>query len=53
MVCFSVPYAYGCTVYAYTVSPHSIKLSIGTGGSILNAYYVQKAVSFIALALHY
>ena len=32
--------------YAYTVS-HSIKLSIGTGGSIPNAYYAQKAMSFI------
>ena len=38
--------------YAYTVS-HSIKLCIGTGGSIPNAYYIQKAMSFIALALHY
>ena len=38
--------------YAYTVS-HSIKLSIGTGSSIPNAYYVQKAMSFIAIALHY
>ena len=35
--------------YAYTVS-HSIKLSIGTGGSIPNAYYVQSAMSVIASA---
>ena len=34
--------------YAYTVS-HTIKLSIGTGGSIPNAYYAEKAMSFIAL----
>ena len=34
--------------YAYTVS-HSIKLFIGTGGSIPNAYYVQNTMSFIAL----
>ena len=45
MVCFSVPYAYGCTVCVYV--SHSIKLSIGTGGSISIAYYAQKAMSFI------
>ena len=33
--------------YTYTVS-HSIKLSIGTGGSIPNAYYTQNAMSVIA-----
>ena len=62
-----IPYTYGtyhaCMVfflyrtrmvvpYVYTVS-YSIKLSMGTGGSIPNAYYVQKSMSFIALALHY
>ena len=62
-----VPYAYGtyhtrmvCFLYhtrmvvpyAYTV-PHGIKLSMGTGDSIPNAYYAQKAMSFIALVLHY
>ena len=51
MVCFSVPYAYGCTVCVYV--SHSIKLSVRTGGSIPNAYYAQKAMSFIALALRY
>ena len=48
MVCFSVPYAYGCTVQVYV--SHSIKLSIETGGSIPNVYYAQKAMSVIASA---
>ena len=48
MVCFSVPYAYGCTVCVYV--SHSIKLSIGARGPIQNAYYVQKAMSIIASA---
>ena len=37
IVCFSVPYAYGCIVCVYI--SHSIKLYIGTGGSIPKAYY--------------
>ena len=60
-----VPYAYGmllCTIRVWLYrtrilfSSHSIKLFIGTGltgGSIPNDYYVQKAMSLIALALHY
>ena len=32
--------------YAYTVS-HSIKISIGTRGSIPNAYYAQKTMYII------
>ena len=37
MVCFSVPYTYGCTVCVYV--SHSIKLSVGSVGSMPTAYY--------------
>ena len=39
MVCFSVPYTYGCTVCVYV--SHSIKLSIGSGGSMPKVYSTQ------------
>ena len=42
MVCFSVPYAYGCTVWVYVSA--SMKLSIRTEDYIPNAYFSKAAL---------